>query len=106
MNLYGISGCVILFVLIPLAAVLHERHLRRNGYNEDIDGTIQRHRRLPCSPNEKCPPDFAKGVGFRSGVLDHDSWASRVTRFTSSGTVTQSMTRSALGWAMHCSMFG
>jgi hypothetical protein len=67
MNLYGISGCVILFVLVPLAAALHERNLRRNGYSEDFDGTIQGSRRLPRGLDSKYPPDFAKGVGSDPG---------------------------------------
>jgi hypothetical protein len=68
MNLYGISGDVILVVFVPLAAALHERHLRRNGYSEDFDGTIQGSRRLPRVLDSKYPTDFAKGVGSDSGA--------------------------------------
>ena len=64
MNVYGLSGCFILLVLVPLAAVLHERSLRRNGYAEEIDGTIQGNRRLPrlrvvnyCGKPVAVPPE-------------------------------------------------
>jgi hypothetical protein len=62
MNVYGLSGCFILLALVPLAAVLHERSLRRNGYAEDIDGTIQGNRRLPRHDKSKCSPDRTERI--------------------------------------------
>jgi hypothetical protein len=59
MNLYGIVGCVILFVLIPLGAVLHELHLRRSG---DINSTIQETRRLPRNSQQRYAADHVSGI--------------------------------------------
>ena len=61
MNYAGIFTCFLLFVILPLAACLHECYIRRHTYTETSDASIQ-YRLLPCDPDLQCPQDYARGV--------------------------------------------
>jgi len=60
LNYAGIFTCVLLFVILPLAACLHECYIRRHTYTETSDASIQ-HRLLPRDPDLQCPRIMREG---------------------------------------------
>jgi len=66
LNYAGIFTCVLLFVILPLAACLQSANIRRHTYTETRDASIQ-HRLLPCGPDLQCPRIMREGLLPRRG---------------------------------------
>ena len=62
MNYYAIFGLFVILILVPFGASLNEHIIRHNGYEADIDGTIQGNRRLPRHDESKRSPDHTEGI--------------------------------------------
>lgn len=62
MNYCAIFGLFVILILVPFGAYLNEHIIRRNGYEADIDGTIQGNRRLRRHDESKRSPDHSEGI--------------------------------------------